>query len=113
MDFLKGLYGLSEGKFEIDPVGEAQSHDVCIVLLIMEGSCPRRKLIQVHIEEINRKFPIEIAEFVFPIVCVGKTFREFFQISLVIGAVIIDAFMNTEVFSAFYRLEGMSAVRAL
>ena len=42
-----------------------------------------------------------------------QPFGKLFQIPLVVRAVIINTFVNTEVFTVFDRLEGMPAVRAL
>ncbi len=40
MDLIHGLNGLTERKFQIDPIGKAQPHDVGIVFLVFEGGCP-------------------------------------------------------------------------
>lgn len=51
----------------------------------------------------------EATEFILPVLRMGKLFK----ILLVVGVVIVDAFMDTEMFPIFDRLESMAAVRTL
>lgn len=67
MDFFKCLYGLSKGELKVHPVREAQPHDIGIVFLIVEGSSPMGKLVEVHVKKVDRELPVKIAEFIFPV----------------------------------------------
>ena len=71
------------------------------------------KLVQFHIKEVDGKFPIEIAKFVFPVLGWRKVFGKLFQVPLIVRAVVVDAFMDAEMFPALDRLECMAAIRAL
>jgi len=64
-------------------------------------------------QKIDRELLVKIAKLIFPVIGRWKVSRKLFQISFVVGAVVIDAFVNTEVLPVFDRLEGMTAVRAL
>ena len=67
MDFFHSLYSLAKRQFEVYTVGKAQSHDIGIVLLILERGCPFRKLIQIHVEEVHGELAVKIAQFIFPV----------------------------------------------
>jgi len=113
MDLFHGLYCLPEGKLEVDPVGKAQPHDVGIVFLIFERSCPLWELIEIHVKEIHGELTVKVTEFILPVFRLRKVFRKLFKIPFVVGTVVVDAFMDTEMFPVFDRLEDMAAVRAL
>lgn len=49
----------------------------------------------------------------FPVFRWREILGQFFQITFIVRAVVVDAFMDAEVLAVFDRLEGMSAVRAL
>lgn len=113
MDLFHGLYCLSEGKLQVDPVSKAESHDVGIVFLIFERGGPSGELVQIHVKEVHRELTIKVTELIFPVLGLRKVFGKLFKIPFVVGTVIVDAFMDTEMFPFFDRLEGMAAVRAL
>ena len=94
--------------------GEAQGHDVCVVLTELEGGSVFRQGIQVHAEEIQRELTVDVVEFVFVFAIV---FRKVFLIDLfevveIIGAFGIDTFMYDEVFPLFLWNKGVAAVGA-
>lgn len=68
---------------------------------------------EIRVEGVDRELSVEIAQFIFPVFCPGKAFRKFFKISLVIRAVVIDAFVNTQVLTVFDWLKGVTAVGSL
>ena len=105
MDFFQSLDSLAERQFEIDMVGKTQSHDIGIVFLIFERGCPFGELVQVHVKKVDGKLPVKITEFVFPVFRWREILGQFFQIALIVRITVIDAFMDTEVFSVFNRLE--------
>ena len=72
-----------------------------IILFILERGCPFWKLPQIHIKEVHRELAVEVAQLVLPVVCLWKVFGKFFQIPPVIGAVVVNAFVDTEVFPVF------------
>lgn len=113
MDLFHGLYGLPEGKLQVDPVGKAQPHDVGIVFLIFERGSPLWQLVQLHIKEVHRELTVKVTELILPVFRRRKVFGKLFKIAFVVGTVIVDAFMDTEMFPVFDRLEGMATVRAL
>ena len=113
MDLFHGLYCLPEGKLQVDPIGKAQPHDVGIVFLIFERGSPLWQLVQFHIKEVHRELTIKVTELILPVFRRGKVFGKLFKIPFVVGTVIVDTFMDTEMFPVFDRLEGMSAVRTL
>ena len=67
MDFFQSLDSLAKRQFEIDTVGKAQSHDIGIILLILERGRPFGKLIQIHIEKVHGELAVEISQLVFPV----------------------------------------------
>ena len=105
MDLFEGLYSLPKGELEVHPVREAQPHDIGIVFLIFERGCPFWELVQVHVKKVDGKLPVKITEFVFPVFRWREILGQFFQIALIVRTTVIDAFMDTEVFSVFNRLE--------
>lgn len=109
MDLFQGLYGLPEGKLQVDTVGKAQPHDVGIVFLILERGSPLGELVQIHIKEVDGELPVKVMEFILPVFRLWQVFGKFFKIPFVVGTVIIDTFMDTEMFPVFDRLEGMAA----
>jgi len=113
VDFFESLYSLPEGKLEVNPVGKAQSHDVGIVFLIFERGSPLGELVQIHIKEVHRELTVKVTELIFPVLGMRKVFGKLFKIPLVVGTVIVDAFVDTEMFPVFDRLEGMATVRTL
>lgn len=113
MDFFQSLNGLPERKFQIDPIGKAQPHDVCIVFLVFEGGCPLGELVQFHIKEVDGELTVKVTELILPVFRLWKVFGKLFKIPFVVRAVVIDTFMDTEMFPVFDRLKGMAAVRAL
>ena len=66
-DFFQSLYSLAKRQLEVHTAGKAQSHDIGIVLLILERGCPFGKLAEVHVEEVYRELPVEIPQLVFPV----------------------------------------------
>ena len=66
-DFFQSLYSLAKRQLEVHTAGKAQSHDIGIVLLILERGCPFRKLIQIHVEEVHGKLAVEVSQLVFPV----------------------------------------------
>lgn len=52
-------------------------------------------------------------ELIFPVIGRRKVFRKLFQVPLVVGTVVIDAFVDTKVLPVLDRLERMPTVRAL
>lgn len=113
MDLFQSLNGLPEGKLQIDPIGKAQPHDVGIVFLVLEGGGPFGELVQVHIKEVDGELTVKVTELILPVFRLWKVFRKLFKIPFVVGTVVIDTFVDTEMCPVFDRLEGMAAVRAL
>lgn len=113
MDIFQCLDSLAKGQLEIYPVGKAQSHDIGIVLLILEGGCPFGKQIQIHVEEVHGELTVEISQLVFPVFRFREIIGKFIQVSLVIGAVVIDTFVDPEVLTVFVWLQGMTTVGTL
>lgn len=107
MDLFQRLHSLPKEKPEVYPVGKAQSHDVGIVFLVFEGGSPLGELVQVHIKEVDGELAIKVTELILPVFRLWQVLGKLFKIPFVVGAVIVDAFMDTEMFPVFDRLEGI------
>lgn len=59
--------------------------------------------------EEDGELPVKIPEFIFPVFRWREILRQFFQIALIVIAVVIDVFMDAEVLAVFDGLECMSA----
>ena len=61
----KSLGGFAQGQFEVDMEGQAQSHDMCVVLAEIQGRCVLGQGVQVHAEKIQREFAVDVVELIF------------------------------------------------
>ena len=113
MDVLEGLCRFPKRKTEVYPIGEAESHDMGVVLLELEGSGPFGELVEVHVKEVDSKLPVNIPQFVFPAIGQREIGRQLLEITLIERAVVVDALMFPEMFPVFDRLEGVAAVGTL
>ena len=79
----------------------------------LKGSSPFGELVEIHVKEVDRELPVEVAKLKFPVFRRREVSRKFFLVVFVKGTVVVDTFVHAEMFSVFDRLECMVAVRAL
>lgn len=106
--------GLAEGEPEVDPVGQAEGHDVLVKSAEPEGGSMRRESVHVHAEEIDLEFPVDVVELVFIFaVVLPKVFPvHIFEVVEIVRAFGVDAFMDDEMLPVFLAGEGVVTVWA-
>ena len=65
IQIFESLGGFAQGQFEVDMEGQAQSHDMCVVLAEIQGRCVLGQGVQVHAEKIQREFAVDVVELIF------------------------------------------------
>ena len=106
-----GLGGLAKRQLQIHMESQAQGHDIGIVFGEVQGRSILRKGCQIHFEEVDVELPIDVVELVsvlfkrmFPV--------DFLKVLPVVGALVVDTFVDTEAGTVFDRNEDMAAIRA-
>ena len=115
MDVFHGLCGFSEGQTEIDPVGEAQGHDVSAVFSEFQRRCILRQGGDIHLEEIYREFTVDVMQliFVFAVVLIQICLVNLLEVVEIVRALGIHAFMDDEMLPVFLTGQRMGTVRTL
>jgi hypothetical protein len=92
--------------------GQAQGHDIGVVL----GEVQRRSVLgkagQIHSEEVEIELTVDVVELV-SILLKGILLIDLPQILLIVGTLVIDALMDTETGTILDWDESVTAVRAL
>lgn len=114
MYFPECMGGLAEGESEVDPVGQAEGHDILIKFAEPEGGGVRREGVHVHAEEIYLEFPVDVVElvFIFAVVLLKVFPGYFFEVVEIVGASGVDAFMDDEMLPVFLAGERVVTVGA-
>lgn len=94
--------------------GEAQGHDVGVVLAELEGGSVLRQGIQVHAEKIQRELTVDVVELVsvLAVVFLEVSRIDFPEVVKIIGTFRVYAFMHDEVLPVFLGNKGIAAVGA-
>jgi hypothetical protein len=110
----KGLGSLAKGKAKIDMKGQAKRHDMSILFAKPKRRGIFGQCIKIHGKEIHGEFTVDVAKLVlvFFLKPDGFTVHRF-KIVTVIGAFVIDAFVDDKEFPVFLRDKDMVTVRAL
>ena len=111
---LKSPGSLAQREAEVYMHGQAEPHDMGVVLFELQGRSILWKGIQIHGKEIPQELPIDVVELI-----TGPAMRflpvffiHLFEVSAVIGTVPVDTFMDPEELPVLYGSQGMTAVRA-
>lgn len=72
------------------------------------GSCFAGCAIQLHFEEVNGELTVQAVEFIIGLV-IWRVWFYFLQVVFVEGALLVEAFSDSEELTAFNRDEGMTA----
>ena len=105
------LGGLAKRQLQIHMESQAQGHDIGIVFGEIERRSILRKGRQIHFEEVDVELPIDVVELVS--VLLKRMFpADFLKVLPVVGALVVDAFVDTEAGTVFDRNEDMAAIRA-
>ena len=114
VNVLHGLGRFPERQSEINTVGQAERHDVCVVLGKLQRGCIFRQSGDVHLEEIDRELPVDVMKLVLVLTVVFSEilFIDLLEIVKIIRTFGIYTFMNDEVLAILLWCEGMHAVRA-
>jgi hypothetical protein len=84
-----------------------------IVFTELQGRSVFREGIQIHGKKIHGEFTVDVVKFKLVFFVFGQFFRiNRFEIVLIVGAVVIDAFMDDKEFAVFDRRKDMPAIRA-
>ena len=98
----KGLGCFTQGETEIDMQRETESHDVGIIFTETERRSILRQIFKGYPEEINIEFTVEIVEFIIALP-IRRIRIYFFQVVLVVRAVLVDALPDDKELPAFNR----------
>ena len=105
------LGGLAKRQLQIHMESQTQRHDIGIVFGEIERRSILRKGRQIHFEEVDVELPIDVVELVS--VLLKRMFpADFLKVLPVVGALVVDAFVDTEAGTVFDRNEDMAAIRA-
>ena len=94
--------------------GQTEPHDMGIILLKFQRRSILWQGIQIHGKEIASEFAVDIMKLIagFAMRFLQVFFVDFFEISAVIGTILVYAFVDSEEFSVLDGNQGMAAVRA-
>ena len=107
----KSLGRFTQGKPEVDVQGEAEPHDVGVILAETQGRGVLWEALERHPEEVDIEFPVDVMEFVIT-PAVQEIGVHFFEAVFVVRAVPVDAFPDNKELPVLHRDERMSAERA-
>ena len=115
MYILHRLGGFPKRQTQVDPIGEAEGHDVSVI----PGEFQRRGILRqggdVHLKEVDREFTVDVMELIFVLTIVFIQIRliNLFQVAKVVWAFEIHTFMDDEVLTIFLTRQRMGTVRTL
>ena len=113
MYILHRLGGFPKRQTQVDPIGEAEGHDVSVI----PGEFQRRGILRqggdVHLKEVDREFTVDVMEliFIFAVVFRKIFLTDFLEIFDIVGTFGIYAFMDNEMFAVLFGDQSMHAVR--
>ena len=114
VDVLHGLGCFTERQAKVDPVGQAQGHDVGAVFGELQGGGVLWQSSDIHFEEVEHELTVDVMEFILALAVflfqIG--FINLLQVVQVVGALQVDAFMDNKVFPVLDLNQGMLTVGA-
>jgi len=112
VEVVHGLGGLAKRQLQVDMKGQAQGHDVGIVFGEVERGSILRQGSDVHPEEVDIEFPVDVVELV-SVLLQGMFLIDLLKILEVVGALVVDTLVDTKTGTVLDRNESVTAVGAL
>lgn len=112
IEIVHGLSRLAKGKLQVDMEGETQRHDISVVPGEVQRGSILRKRRQIHLEEVDVELPVDVVELV-PVLLERMLLIDLPEIALIVGALVVDTFVDPEAGAVLDRHQRMAAVWAL
>ena len=115
VDDLHRLSGLPERQSKVHPIGNAQGHDVSIVLREFQRGGVLRQGGDIHLAEVDREFPVDVMQLilVLAISLVQICLVNLPEVVEVVRALGIYTLMDDEMFTVFLTHQSVGAIRTL
>jgi hypothetical protein len=112
IEIVHGLSGLAKRQLQVDVESQTQRHDIGVVPGEVQRGSVLRKGCQIHLEEVDVELPVDVVELV-SVLLERMLLIDLPEIALIVGALVVDAFVDTETGPVLDRHQRVAAVGAL